>query len=184
MADKEGPQAPVPQGAHDPPAPQNHSSPQDAQAPLEANAPQMPPALEAPHQPAPHVPLLNWSHFKLKYSRKPDDDAEAHLLRTNDWMDTHAFLDHVKVQQFSLTLTGEARLWYELLRLLNADWVGLQNIFRQQYSKIGITREQLFHGWRSFHFNVKGRNNRCLSKAYKTGHHTFRVSRTANIRGL
>ena len=29
----------------------------------------------------------------------------------------------------------------------------LQNIFRQQYSKIGNTREQLFHAWRSFHFN-------------------------------
>ena len=26
-------------------------------------------------------------------------------------------------------------------------------MFRQQYSKIGNTREQLFHAWRSFHFN-------------------------------
>ena len=31
--------------------------------------------------------------------------------------------------------------------------VGLQNQFSQQYSKIGNTREQLFHTWRSFHFN-------------------------------
>ena len=29
----------------------------------------------------------------------------------------------------------------------------MQNICRQQYSKIGNTREQLFHTWRSFHFN-------------------------------
>ena len=29
----------------------------------------------------------------------------------------------------------------------------LQNSFRQQYSKIGNTREQLFHAWRSFHFD-------------------------------
>ena len=35
----------------------------------------------------------------------------------------------------------------------NPDWVGLQNSFRQQYSKIGNTREQLFHAWRSFHFD-------------------------------
>ena len=28
-----------------------------------------------------------------------------------------------------------------------------RNKFRQQYSKIGNTREQLFHVWRSFHFN-------------------------------
>ena len=101
----------------------------------------------------PHVPQLNWSHFKPKYSGKPDEDAEAHLLRTNDGMDTQKFPDQVKVQRFCLTLVGEARLWYESLRLINVDWAGLQNIFRQQYSKIGNTREQLFHTWRSFHFN-------------------------------
>ena len=28
-----------------------------------------------------------------------------------------------------------------------------KNLFRQQYSKIGNTRKQLFHAWRSFHFN-------------------------------
>ena len=39
------------------------------------------------------------------------------------------------------------------LRPINADWLGLQNHFRQQYSKIGITREQLFHAWRSSHLN-------------------------------
>ena len=33
------------------------------------------------------------------------------------------------------------------------DLVGLQNIFRQQYSKIGNTREQLLHAWRLFHFD-------------------------------
>ena len=58
---------------------------------------------------------------------------------------THDFLDNVKVQGFCLTLIGEARLWYELLRPINAEWDNLQNMFRQQYSKIGNTREQLFH---------------------------------------
>ena len=47
----------------------------------------------------------------------------------------------------------EARLWYESLRLINVDWVGSQNTFRQQCSKIGNTREQLFHALRSFHFD-------------------------------
>ena len=131
-----------------PPAPKN-----PPQAPLIHNVPQVPQALEAPHLPTPHVPLLNWSHFKPKYSRKPDEDTEAHLLRTNDWMGIHGFLDHVKVQRFCLPLTGEARLWYESLRLIDIDWVGLQNMFRQQYSKIGNTREELFHAWRSFHFD-------------------------------
>ena len=71
----------------------------------------------------------------------------------NDWMDTHDFQDEVKVQRFCLTLVGEARLWYESLRLINADWEGLPNMFRQQYSEIGNTREQLFHEWQSFHFD-------------------------------
>ena len=102
---------------------------------------------------APPEPQLNWSHFKPKYAGKSIKDAEAHLLRMNDGMDTHEFPDKVKVQRFCLTLVGEAMLWYESLRLINADWVGLQNMFRQQYSKIGNTREQLFHMWRSFHFD-------------------------------
>ena len=60
---------------------------------------------------------------------------------------THDFQDQVKVQRFCLTVVGEARLWYESLRSINADWEGLQNMFRQQYSMIGNTREQLFHTW-------------------------------------
>ena len=40
-----------------------------------------------------------------------------------------------------------------LLEPINVDWQGLQNLFRQQYSKIGNTREQLFHVWRSFSFD-------------------------------
>ena len=36
---------------------------------------------------------------------------------------------------------------------INVDWQGLQNVFRQQYSKIGNTREHLFHAWRSFSFD-------------------------------
>ena len=50
-------------------------------------------------------------------------------------------------------MVGEARLWYESLRPINTNWDGLQNMFRQWYSKIGNTREQLFHAWRSFHFD-------------------------------
>ena len=99
-----------------------------------------------PNQPAP-MPQLNWSHFKPEFTGKPDEDMEAHLLRTS------AFLEGVKVQKFCLPLVGEARLWSESFRPMALDWNGLQNHFRQQYSKIGNTREQLFHTWRSFHFD-------------------------------
>ena len=68
-------------------------------------------------------------------------------------MAMHDFLDNVKVQRFCLTLIGEARLWYKSLRPINAEWDDLQHTFRQQYSKIGNTRKQLFHTWRSFHFD-------------------------------
>ena len=88
-----------------------------------------------------------------EYAGKPEEDTETHLLRMNNQMDTHDFQDHVKVQRFCLTLVGEARLWYESLRLINTDWEELQHMFRQQYSKKGNTREQLFHSWRSFHFD-------------------------------
>ena len=66
---------------------------------------------------------------------------------------THAFPEGIKVQQFCLTLIGEARLWYELLRPIALDRNELQNQFRQQYCKISNSREQLFHVQRSFNFD-------------------------------
>ena len=68
-------------------------------------------------------------------------------------MNTHNFPGNVKVQRFCLTLVGEARLWHKSLRPITNDWQVLQEQFRQQYSKIGNTREQLFHAWRSFHYD-------------------------------
>ena len=114
--------------------------------------PPAPPPVQQPPipqpQPGQQVPLqMNWSHFKPEYSGKPEEDVEAHLLRTNDWMNTHDFPDGVKVQRFCLTLTGEVRLWYASLEPIAMTWPELQNQFRTQYSKLGNTREQLFHAW-------------------------------------
>ena len=98
---------------------------------------------------------LNWSHFRSEFSGKPKEDAEAHLLRTEDWMTTHNFPEDQKVGRFCLTLTQEARLWYTTLNAQQQQltWEGLQDRFRQQYSKFGSTREQYFHAWRSFQFD-------------------------------
>ena len=74
-------------------------------------------------------------------------------LELNDWMNAHHFLEGIKVNRFCLTLVGEARLWYESLTPINVDWQVLQNLFGQYCSKMGNTREQLFHAWRSFHFD-------------------------------
>ena len=76
---------------------------------------------------------LNWSYFKPKYSGKPEEDWETHLLRTNDWMETHNFPNNQKVGAFCLSLMGEARLWYETLGAAQLDWEALQDCFWQQY---------------------------------------------------
>ena len=49
-----------------------------------------------PIYPAP-MPQLNWPYFKPEFAGKPDVNAEGHLLRTSDWMDTHTFPEGVKV---------------------------------------------------------------------------------------
>ena len=127
--------------------------------------PAPPVQLAAPPVQSGPVSQLNWSLFKPEFAGKPDEDAETHLLRTNNWMDTHTFPEGVKVQRFWLTLVGEAGIWYESLRLISLDWNGLHTQFRQQYSKIGNTREQLFHARRSFHFD---KNSETLD-SYDTG---------------
>ena len=73
-------------------------------------------------------------------------------------MTTHHFVEEVKVQRFCLTLLGQARLWYQSLEPIHVDWQGLENLFRQLYSKKGNTREQLFHAWRSFSFDENTEN--------------------------
>ena len=75
-----------------PPAPQPLpvSPVQPAVLPTPPVQPALPPA-----QPG-QLKQLNWSHFKPEFAGKPDGDAEAHLLRTNDCMDTHAFPEGFK----------------------------------------------------------------------------------------
>ena len=121
--------------------------------PPSAQQPQPPPQQQQDHTGQQQQVLhLNWSNVKPESSGKPDEDTEVHLLHLNDWMNTH-FVEDVKVQRFCLKLLGVARLWYQSLEPINVDWQGLQNLFRQQYSMIGNTREQLFHTWRSFNFH-------------------------------
>ena len=127
--------------------------PQAPQQPAVPQAPQQLAVPQAPQQPAPQMVHLNWFNFKPEFSGKPGEDAEAHLLHANDWMNVHHFTDGVKVQRFCLPPLGKARLWYQLLEPIYVDWQGLQHLFRQQYSKKANTREQLFHAWRSFNFD-------------------------------
>ena len=81
--------------------------------------------------------MISWCHFKPECTGKPEEDADAHLLHTNDWMRTHNFNEDDKVQRFSLTLLGEARLWYETLTPVANDWPALQNALQTTILKIG-----------------------------------------------
>ena len=116
------------------PGPQPRDVPVPNPFPLPADQPE-PQAPQQPAQPEQQVVHLKWSHFKPEFSGKPDEDAEAHLLCTNEWMTTHHFVEGVKIQRFCLILLGKARLWYQPLEPFNIHWQGLQNLFRQQYSK-------------------------------------------------
>ena len=99
---------------------------------------------------------FNWSNFKPEFSEKPEEDAEGPLLCSNDWMEAHRFNEDIRIQRFCLTLLREARLWYQSLEPLGeTTWAQLQNLFRQRYSKLGSTHEQLFHAWRSFTFDER-----------------------------
>ena len=74
---------------------------------------------------------------------KPDEDVEAHLW-TNDWMDTHALSEGVKVQRFCLILIGEARLWYESHRPIALDWNSLQINLDNNIQRLEILENNYF----------------------------------------
>ena len=68
-----------------------------------------------------HTTIKLVTFLSQNFSGKPEEDEEAHLLRTNNWMNPqHQFQEGVKVQRFCLTLL-EARLWFESLRPINID---------------------------------------------------------------
>ena len=79
-------------------------------APQQRVQPTVPPNQPIPAQPIQHMPQLNWSHFKPAFAGKPDEDAEAHLLRTNDWMDMHAFQESVKSPMFLSYINGGSKI--------------------------------------------------------------------------
>ena len=105
-----------------------------------------------PIQPA-HMPQLNWSHFKPEFAGKPDEDVEAHLCRTDDWMDYTCFPRRCQGQVFLSNISRRGKVMVQIIKACKCRLEQVTNQFWQQYSKIGITREQLFHAWRSFHFD-------------------------------
>ena len=71
------------------------SQPHQAQAGQQA--PQQQEQHAQPAQERQQIIHLNWSYFKPQFLGKPEEDAEAHLLHTNNWMNAHHFVDGAKV---------------------------------------------------------------------------------------
>ena len=66
-------------------------------------------------------------------------------------------------------------MWYHSLEpLRDTTWAQLQNLFRQRYSKLGNTHEQLFHAWRSFTFD---------ENAETIDSYVIRIRQVANLLG-
>ena len=72
--------------------------------PPPAQQPQPPPQQQDQAGQQQQVVHLNWSNFKPEFSGKPDEDAEAHLLHSNNWMNAYHFVEGVNIQRFCLTL--------------------------------------------------------------------------------
>ena len=69
---------------------------------IQPNQPNQPPDLpENLPTPMANPQQLNWSYFKPEFAGKPEEDMDAHLLRTNDWMKTRNFPDDTKKVLFN-----------------------------------------------------------------------------------
>ena len=61
---------------------------------------------------------LNWSNFKPEFSGKPEEDAEAHLLRSNDWMEAHRFDEEYKSSEILSHIVGGSKVVVSIFRNL------------------------------------------------------------------
>ena len=92
-APAEDPIQPIDAPAEDPIQPLDAPA-EEPNQPNQPNQPIQPPILQDPMA----SQQLNWSYFKPEFAGKADEDVEVHLLRTNDWMDTHNFPNDQKVR--------------------------------------------------------------------------------------
>ena len=92
-----GPQVQDVPAPNPPPSPVQAEQHTQQQQQQQQDHPTPPAHATAGQQPGQEIVHLNWSHFQPEFSGKPDEDAEAHLLCTNDWITAHHFVEGVKV---------------------------------------------------------------------------------------
>ena len=113
------------------------------------------PVILVPLQPVlPASMPMNWYPLKPKFSCKPGEDPEAHLLRMIDMMETNNFRAGQRQRRCPLPSAHEARLWYQSTHPFQDKSEGLQVRFFYDKEHMGT----LFHAWRSFHFDENADN--------------------------
>ena len=102
-----------------------------------------------PGDPAPPPPRVKLPPPIFKGT--PGERPEAHLLRTNDWMDTCNILPVNKPTNFKHTLDHLAREWYDSLTF-PITWNDLQQRFSRYFFTQGRSIKHLHDKWRNFSF--------------------------------
>ena len=73
---------------------------------------------------------INWSNFKPEFSGKPEEDAEAHLLHSNDWMNAHHFNNLMSSKILSYT-ARRSKIVVPFFRTLRRNTMGSTTEFIQ-----------------------------------------------------
>ena len=98
----------------------------------------------------PVAPVFMNLHVKCPtFSAKDDEDAQSHLLCSNDWMNSHGSTKDIKFGRFCLISGSDAYLQYDSITSVGKDWNHLQGLFHRQFSKLRHTQEKLFQRWTS-----------------------------------
>ena len=82
-----------------------------------------------------------------------DENAESHLLHSDDWMNSKGVAEDAKCDQLYFTLDGNTCLCYEPITPVGNDWNHVQRLFCRQLSQLGQTQE-LFQKWKFFQFDA------------------------------
>ena len=75
---------------------------------------------------------ITGQNFKPEFSGKPEEDVEAHLLHSNDWINAHCFDEDIKVQRFWSYIVRRSKIVVvSFLRTLKRHNMGTNTEYNQ-----------------------------------------------------
>ena len=69
---------------------------------------------------------MQYKHISQGHS---NEDAESHLLYSNNLMNSQGLVEEEKCASFCLTSAQDAHLWDESIHPVDNDWINLQELF-------------------------------------------------------